>query len=108
MAIVGPFVSYGVYHLCKKCKVNTSLSIGLACGLGNLATYCVTAVQLGLAHPSEVGGVMASITKFMAVFALTQIPLAIIEGILSAVVTMMLCSVAKPELKAISFQGEQL
>ncbi|WP_409968880.1 energy-coupling factor ABC transporter permease [Bengtsoniella intestinalis] len=103
MAIAGPFVAYGVYKLCQKSNLKKPACVGIACGLGDLATYCVTSVQLGLAHPSEVGGVMASIAKFMSVFAVTQIPLAVIEGILSAVVVMLLVNVAKPELDAIHY-----
>ena len=57
-------------------------------------------------HPSEVGGVMASIAKFMGIFATTQIPLAIVEGILSAVVILMLQSFAKPELREIGYLEE--
>lgn len=103
MAIAGPFASYGVYKLCKKTKLSKPWSVGIACAVGNLVTYCVTSVQLGVAHPSATGGAMESIIKFMSVFAVTQIPLAIIEGILSAIVVMMLSSVAKPELESIEF-----
>ena len=41
--------------------------------------------------------------EFMGIFALTQIPLAIVEGILGAVVMMMLESFAKPELREIGY-----
>ena len=58
----------------------------LAAMLGDLGTYVVTSVQLALAFPSEVGGFMASFTKFAGIFALTQIPLAVSEGILTVVV----------------------
>ncbi|MEI3219368.1 MAG: energy-coupling factor ABC transporter permease [Lachnoclostridium sp.] len=47
-------------------------------------TYCVTSVQLALAYPSEPGGVAASAVKFLGVFAPTQLPLAVIEGILTS------------------------
>ena len=102
MAIAGPFVSFGIYRLCKKLKVNRLVAVGLACGLGDLFTYCVTSAQLALAHPGQ-AGVMASMTEFLGIFALTQIPLAIVEGILSAIVVMMLESFAKPELREIGF-----
>ena len=39
----------------------------------------------------------------MGIFALTQIPLAIVEGILGAVVMMMLESFARPELREIGY-----
>lgn len=106
MAIAGPFVSWGVYSLLKKCKVNQVVSVGVACALGDLFTYAVTACQLGFAHPSEVGGVAASIAEFMGIFALTQVPLAIIEGILSAVVFLLLENFAKPELREIGMLQE--
>ena len=102
MAVAGPFVSFGVYRLLQKLKVNRAVSVGAACALGDLFTYCVTSVQLALAHPGE-SGVMASMAEFMGIFALTQIPLAIVEGILSAIVVMMLESFARPELREIGF-----
>lgn len=103
MAIVGPFVSFIVYAICKKLKVNKMVSVFLAAFLGDLLTYCVTSFQLALAYPSEVGGVMASAVKFLGVFAPTQLPLAIVEGILTVVIIIGLESFARPELKAVGF-----
>ena len=53
-------------------------------------------------HPGQ-AGVMAAMAEFLGIFALTQIPLAVVEGILSAIVVMMLESFAKPELREIGF-----
>ncbi len=103
MAIAGPFVSFGIFALCKKLKVNKLTSVFLAACLGDLFTYCVTSVQLALAHPSAVGGVTASLIKFMGVFAITQVPLAIIEGLLTVVVVIGLEAWAKPELREIGY-----
>ena len=102
MAIAGPFVSFGVYRLCRKLRVNRMVSVGAACALGDLFTYCVTAGQPAPAHPGE-GGVAAATVEFMGIFALTQVPLAIVEGILSAIVVMVLGSLAKPELREVGF-----
>ena len=101
MAIAGPFVSMGIYHLLNKANLSKPGCVGAACALGDLFTYIVTSVQLALAHPSATGGVMASMMEFMGIFAVTQIPLAVVEGILSAVVFMLLQSFAKPELREI-------
>lgn len=106
MAIAGPILSWGIYKLCQKMKVNRKVAVFLAACLGDLFTYCVTSVQLALAYPSEVGGVSASVLKFLGVFAPTQIPLALIEGILTVIVVMALESYAKPELRAIGFWKE--
>lgn len=103
MAIAGPFVAWGVYRLGEKMKWNKHVSVFLAACLGDLFTYCVTSVQLGLAYPSTPGGVTASVGKFLMVFAVTQVPLAIIEGIVTVVVVMGLETYAKPELKELGF-----
>jgi cobalt/nickel transport system permease protein len=47
--------------------------------LADLATYIVTAFQLALAFPAA-SGVFTSFKAFLAIFAVTQIPLAVVEG----------------------------
>lgn len=103
MAIAGPLVSYGIYALCKKLNVNKRFSIFLAAAIGDLFTYCVTSVQLGLAYPSAQGGVAASVVKFLGVFAPTQLPLAVVEGLLTVMIMIALENYAKQELKSIGF-----
>lgn len=103
MAIAGPIVTYGIYLLCKKLKVNRRVGVFLAAALGDLFTYCVTSIQLALAYPSEQGGVAASALEFLGVFAPTQLPLAVIEGILTVMIVIALENFAKPELKAVGF-----
>lgn len=103
MAVAGPLVSFGLYKLCGKLKVNRRVSIFLAAFLGDLFTYCVTSFQLAFAYPSEAGGVAASAVKFLGVFAPTQLPLAVIEGILTVVIMIALESYAGPELRSIGF-----
>lgn len=106
MAIAGPLVSWGVYALCKKARVNRKLAIFLAASLGDLFTYCVTSLQLAMAYPAAEGGVAASAVRFLGVFAPTQLPLAAIEGILTVLVVMGLESYARPELREIGFLKE--
>lgn len=103
MAIAGPFLAYGIYKLCRKLKVNKLVCVFLGSSLGALFTYCITSVQLAMAHPAEVGGFAASFTKFISIFALTQVPLAIIEGLLTVVVMIGLESYAKPELRELGY-----
>lgn len=105
MAIAGPFVTYGIYLLCKKANINKKMSVFLAASFGDLFTYCVTALQLALAHNADttVGG---AFTKFLAVFAPTQVPLAIIEGLITVVIVMGLETYAKPELRAVGYLKE--
>lgn len=84
MAIAGPFVAYGLYRALR--GRNLSWAIFLAATLGDLATYIVTSFQLAFAFPAPAGGVFESAVKFMGIFAITQVPLAISEGILTVIV----------------------
>ena len=84
MAIVGPFVGYFIYRSLK--NTNRTLAVFLAAMFADLLSYVMTSVQLALAHPDAVNGFMGSFTKFMGIFAVTQVPLAIGEGILTVIV----------------------
>ncbi len=105
-AIAGPFVAFGIYKLFVRMKWNSNVGVFLAASCGNLFTYCVTSLQLALAHPSQTGGVMASFVEFMGVFAITQVPLSIVEGLLTVVVMLGLRTYAAPELREIGFVKE--
>ncbi|MGN0710430.1 MAG: energy-coupling factor ABC transporter permease [Anaerovoracaceae bacterium] len=105
MAIAGPFLAYGVFAVCRKLKAPNSVGVFLAAALGDLFTYCITAAQLAMAHPSPIGGFTASLAEFMAIFAFTQIPLALIEGLVAVVVMKALESYAKPELTELGYMG---
>jgi len=107
MAIAGPFLTFGIYILCKKLKVNNKINIFLATSLGCLFTYCVTAGQLALAYPSADGGVGASLVKFMGIFAITQIPLAVIEGLLSILIMSIIEVYANNELADLNYKVEK-
>lgn len=106
MAIAGPMAAYGIYMLCRKLGVRKSAGVFLAACIGDLVTYCVTAFQLALAHPAETGGFLISFEKFLGIFAFTQVPLAIVEGILTVVVVKGLEAYAKPELTALGYMEE--
>jgi cobalamin biosynthesis protein CbiM/cobalt ECF transporter T component CbiQ len=84
MGIVGPFVAYITWIICKKTRVPTPAGVFLAVALSDLFTYLTTSVQLALAFPSQ--GFVGAFIKFSAIFAVTQIPLAIGEGILGVFV----------------------
>ncbi len=86
MAIVGPWVSFGVYHLCRKMGLSMAIGVFLAAALGDWATYITTSVELALAYPDAASGYVGSFLKFIGVFAMTQVPLAIAEGFLTVIV----------------------
>ncbi|HTH17742.1 MAG TPA: energy-coupling factor ABC transporter permease, partial [Magnetospirillum sp.] len=86
MAIAGPWVSYGVWRLVKGMGAPVGLAVFLAAALGDLATYCVTSVQLALAYPDPASGIIGGVLKFGGIFAISQVPLAVAEGLLTVVV----------------------
>ena len=85
MAIVGPLVSFGLWKLLKD-KMDKKVVVFLAAALGDLATYTVTSLQLGLAFPDPAAGFLASSAKFLGIFFVTQVPIAIAEGLLTVII----------------------
>jgi len=86
MAIVGPWVSWGIWRLSGRLGVSTAVSVFLAASLGDLSTYMTTSVQLALAYPDPASGYLGALAKFSGIFAITQVPLAVAEGLLTVVV----------------------
>lgn len=107
MAVVGPLVAFATYKTIKKAKWPQGIAVFLAAALGNLMTYVMTSIQLALAFPAETGGFMASLVKFMGIFAVTQIPLAISEGILTVLVFNAIAAYSKGELKDLNVLSKE-
>lgn len=101
MAVVGPWVAYGAYRLARGAGASLPVASLLAAALGDLITYVVTSLQLALAFPDPAGGVAGALVKFMAVFAVTQVPLAVSEGLLTVLVMNALAAHSGPELRAL-------
>lgn len=86
MAVAGPYTAFAVYQLLRWAGGAMPVAVFAAAFFGNLATYATTAVQLALAFPDGASGFYGSLLKFLAVFAVTQVPLAVIEGLLTVMV----------------------
>jgi cobalt/nickel transport system permease protein len=84
MAIGGPLLGYGIYRAGNSLGLNTFFTVFLAAAFTDLFTYVITSFQLALAFPAQTGGILTSFATFAAIFAITQVPLAIIEGIIIA------------------------
>jgi cobalt/nickel transport system permease protein len=102
MAIVGPLVSFGIFKLSKKMGAKSGLAVFLAAFLGDLMTYVTTSVQLAMAYPDATGGFMVSLGKFISIFAFTQLPLAVCEGLLTVVIYNVLVKYSSKELEQLS------
>ena len=80
-------------------RLNRNVGVFAALAFADMSTYVVTSTQLGLAFPDPVSGIGGSVVKFLGLFALSQVPLAIAEGILGVLVFRLLVDVAQPELE---------
>ncbi|MCS6889114.1 energy-coupling factor ABC transporter permease [Chloroflexus sp.] len=104
MAVAGPFVAWLIWRGLAG-RAPFWLVVFLAAALADLSTYVITSLQLALAYPDPVGGFGASFAKFGAIFAVTQIPLAISEGILTVLIMNALQTSAAAELEALEIKG---
>ena len=86
MAIVGPFAASAVFKLARSLRCSFLISVFLAAALADLLTYLTTSAQLALAFPDPVSGFAGAMAKFSGIFAITQIPLAISEGLLTVLI----------------------
>ena len=84
MGIVGPLVAWLVYKALTKAGISSTIAVFFAAFLGDLLTYVATSFQLALAFPAPNFG--TALTNFLIIFAVTQIPLAIGEGILTVII----------------------
>jgi cobalt/nickel transport system permease protein len=99
LAIVGPWVGYGAYRLVRRLGGGLLPAVFVAFALADLATYVTTAVQLALAFPDAESGFLGAVIKFLGVFALTQLPLAVGEGLLGVLLFRVLLANARPDLE---------
>ncbi len=97
MGVVGPLAGWAVWRVLRDTDVNMYLTVFLACAIADLCTYITTSLELALAYPADVGGFASSFILFLGIFAITQIPLAIVEGIVLALVFKYIVQL-KPEI----------
>lgn len=103
MAVAGPITAYLAYISLK--NKNRKAAIFLSAFVGDLSTYIVTSLQLAAAYPSKYGGIGAAFIKFGSVFAITQIPLAILEGVFTVAIFSFIEKHSKSELISLG-EGE--
>lgn len=84
MGIVGPLAAWLIYKGLTKANVSSTIAIFFAAFLGDLLTYVATSFQLAFAFPAPT--FTGALTNFLVIFAVTQVPLAIGEGILTVII----------------------
>jgi cobalt/nickel transport system permease protein len=83
MGVAGPAVAFFAYRAMRKGNIGLIPSVFVAAMLADLITYVVTSFQLALAFPGQ--SFFLSLGAFLTTFAITQIPLAVAEGIIFAI-----------------------
>lgn len=78
MGIAGPFIAVLLWSVLRRANVGVPASLFCAALIANLFTYVITAFQMAIDHGASVD----AFVNFLSNYAVTQIPLAIIEGIL--------------------------
>jgi cobalt/nickel transport system permease protein len=98
MAVVGPWAGFGTYLLVRRVGLGLWVAVFAGAFVADLSTYCVTSVQLALAFPDPNSGFLGALGKFGAIFSVTQIPLAVSEGLLTLLVVRLLAQSSRGEL----------
>jgi cobalt/nickel transport system permease protein len=83
MGILGPMLGFAIWRMLRSRKVSVAVSMFITATIADLFTYVITAIQLSLAH--GMADFTTALVEFMSVFAVTQIPIAIMEGIVFAI-----------------------
>ena len=78
MGVVGPFVGALIWVLLRKAKASIPVSMFFAALFADLITYVVTSIQMTMNHGQSID----AFVSFMTNYAATQLPLALMEGIL--------------------------
>ena len=99
MAVVGPWAGYGAYRLTRSLGGGLLPGVFAGMALADVATYVTTSLQLALAFPDASSGFAGAAAKFLGVFSLTQVPLAIGEGLLGVLLFRVLTVNARPDLE---------
>ena len=97
MVVVGGFAAYGVFRLLRSFKLPLSVSVFIATMLSSISTYLMTSLQLAIAHHSQ-EGIFEAFIKFFSIFAITQIPLAVSEGLFTVLIINALLHVSRDDV----------
>ncbi|MEI4271791.1 energy-coupling factor ABC transporter permease [Klenkia sp. LSe6-5] len=107
MAVIGPWAGYGAYRLARRTTGNLLVGVFAGMAVADLATYVTTSLQLALAFPDAGSGFLGAAVKFLGVFAVTQVPLALAEGVLGVLLFRVLTVNARPELERLGILRPQ-
>ena len=83
MGIIGPLVGLLIWKILRRSGAGVFISMVAAAAVADFMTYVVTAIQMTLnVVTANNASFVNAFVDFMSVYAVTQIPLAIIEGLI--------------------------
>jgi len=83
MGIIGPLVGLLIWKILRRSGTGVFISMVAAAAVADFMTYVVTALQMTLnVVTANNASFVNAFVDFMSVYAVTQIPLAIIEGLI--------------------------
>ena len=83
MGIIGPLCGLLIWKLLRKAGAGVFISMFGAAAIADFMTYVVTAIQMTLnVVTANNASFVDAFVDFMSVYAVTQVPLAIIEGLI--------------------------
>jgi cobalt/nickel transport system permease protein len=101
MGVVGAFSGYAIYWFARKAHASVWLAAGLAGFASDLLIYATTAFQLALNQSYHVyqnpNYLLPYFTLYMVEFSVVQVPIAIAEGIFTAIAIQYIAT-HKPEI----------
>ncbi len=84
MGVVGSLVGFGIFKLGRKAGLSLGVAAFLGGFIGDMAVYITTSLQLALGLPGvHTTSVVKTFWMFFVLFMPTQLPLAILEGLIT-------------------------
>lgn len=102
MAVVGAYSAVWCFKALKRWGVNQSFSLFTAAFVSDISIYLCTSSQLALAFQSTAHSFVDNFVKFAGVFAITQLPLAIVEGLCTVAIFRMITKYSSSELSRLN------
>lgn len=85
MGVVGSLVTYGIFKLGRRSGLSLAWAAGVAGFLGDLSVYVMSSTELSLGMPNMPFGTFShGVITFLKLYMPTQLPIAVLEGILTA------------------------
>lgn len=100
LGIVGPWLAWALFRLFARTSLAAPVAAGFSATLSSVGVYGVAAAQMALAYPDPHSGFSGALVRFLVVFAWTQVPVALAEGLLTAFAYRLISGEASPRWEA--------